>query len=79
MDQIKYLAKKEKKKHLLWENNINALAHLLVSIAAVTNDLKIHGFEQHKYKMQAKEIIKTPHNCFILQFWVRSWKSVSWG
>lgn len=53
----------------MWENNINALAHLLVSIATVTNDLKTRGFKQHKYEMQAKQIIKTPHKCFILQFW----------
>lgn len=68
-DQIKFLAKKGKEKHLLWENNINALAHLLVSIATVTNDLKTRGFKQHKYKMQTKQKIKTPHKCFILQFW----------
>ena len=70
-DQIKYLAKKEKKKHLLWENNINALAHLLVSIATITNDLKSLGFKQHKCKMQTKQIITSPppHKCFILQFW----------
>ena len=58
-DQIKFLAKKGKEKHLLWENNINALAHLLVSIATVTNDLKTRGFKQHKYKMQTKQKIKT--------------------
>lgn len=78
-DQIKYLAKKEKKKHLLWENNINALAHLLVSIATVTNDLKSRGFKQHKYKMQTKQIIKPPTSVLFYSSGVRSWKSVSQG